>query len=143
MAELEGFYRDNGFPTARPHEKRLRNLASLLTSDIANHPSGALEALDLVEQARTGRKDIEEWLGNSTSAYFRPDGVTVTDLGPRPTTTTYSLDEVHRALLRYWKFLCPTGAERLRALEQWACFYEREQPGEYDHPHPCLGHLPL
>ena len=95
--------------------------------------------MDLVEKGRT---DIEEWLGNATSAYFRPDGVTITDLGPTEEETEYSLDEVHDALIMYWEFLCPAGEERRKALEEWAGFYEREHPGAWA-SHPCSGHLPL
>ncbi|MGH3376216.1 MAG: hypothetical protein ACRDP6_15890 [Actinoallomurus sp.] len=73
MSKIEGFYWDGRFPTANFRDARLRGLAGLLTSDIQRDGAGALDALDLVEQARGGRSDIEEWLGNSTSAYFRPD----------------------------------------------------------------------
>ena len=141
MSKIEGFSWDGRFPTANFRDARLRGLAGLLTSDIQRDGAGVLDALDLVEQARGGKADIEEWLGNSTSACFRPDGVTVTDLGPRPVTTTYSLDEVHEALLAYWEFLRPTGEERRRSLEQWALLDEREHPGAR-RPHPCLEHLP-
>ena len=141
MSKIEGFYWDGRFPTANFRDARLRNLAGLLTSDIQRDGAGVLDALDLVEQARGGRSDIEEWLGNSTSAYFRPDGVTITDLGPDPVTTAYSLDEVHEALVGYWVFLCPSSEERRRSLEQWAQLYEQEHPGA-GHPHLCLEHLP-
>ena len=67
--------------------------------------------------------------------------MTITDLGPWPVTTTYSLDEVHEALLEYWEFLCPTSEERRRSLEQWGHLYQREHPGT-ENPHPCLEHLP-
>jgi hypothetical protein len=91
---------------------------------------------------RPKQDHIEEWLGNSTSAYFRPDGVTITGLGPQPETAKYSLEEVHGTLLTYWLFLCPTGEERRQALEEWARCDEREHPGTQA-SHPCMGHLPL
>ncbi|SEG78184.1 hypothetical protein SAMN04489712_11242 [Thermomonospora echinospora] len=148
MSGIDGFYwwgESPGarFPTARLKDDRYRNLAGLLTSDIQTHGAGVLDALLLVEQARGGRTDIEEWVGNSTSAYFRPDGVSITDLGPEPQTQRYSLGEVHEALIKYWEFLCPSGGERRSALEEWARSYRQEHPQTTDPQHPCLAHLPL
>jgi hypothetical protein len=148
VSGVDGFYWWDGLPgarlpAARLRDDRYRHLASLLTSDIQTHGASVLDALLLVEQAQAGRTDLEEWLGNSTSAYFRPDGVSITDLGPKPETQRYPLDEVHEALIEYWGFLCPSGGERRCALEDWAGLYRREHPEVPDPQHPCLTHLPL
>jgi hypothetical protein len=97
----------------------------------------------LVEWARDGRPDIDEWLGDFTAAEFQPDGVFITDLGPVPETQRYSLDEVHEALIRYWRFVFPSAGERRDALRAWGRAYEREHPGVRDSRHPCIAHLPL
>jgi len=131
------------FPTGRPRDERFLNLGLLLTSDIHADGAIALEALQLVELAREGKDDLEEWLGNATSAYFRPDGVEITDLGPDPQTQHYSLDEVHASLIHYWKFICPSTEERRAALQEWARRYTMEYPETPDPQHPCLAHLPM
>ncbi|MBW8485555.1 hypothetical protein [Actinomadura parmotrematis] len=138
---FERAYRDGRVVTERPDDPRLINLATMLSSDIGGWGVPLLEALDLVERARAGH-DSGEWTANATSARYRPDGVTVTDLGPKPQRVRYSLDEVHQALLEYWEFLFPESGGRRKAVEEWAYWYEREHPGA-DHPHPCLDHLPL
>lgn len=128
------------YPAGRPREERFLNLALLVTTDIYTDHSSALEALQLVEEARAGRDDLPEWLGDSTSAYFRPSGVTITDLGPDPQPQHYTLDEVHETLVQYWVFLCPTAEERRASLQEWADFYAKNDPNPR---HPCLDHLPL
>ncbi|TDB91918.1 hypothetical protein E1264_00155 [Actinomadura sp. KC216] len=130
-------------PSARLDDDRFRNLAGLLTSDIRNDGAGLLEALMLVEWARDGRQDIDDWEGDSTAAEFRPDGVLISDLGPDPKTEQYSLDEVHEALIRYWQFIFPGTGERRNALEAWARAFEQENPDVENPQHPCLPHLPL
>lgn len=130
-------------PSARLGDDRFLNLASMLTSDIRTDGASLLDALMLVEWARDGRRDIDEWEGDSTAAEFLPDGVAITDLGPEQKTQRYSLDEVHEALIRYWRFLFPGAAERQNALKAWARAYEQEYPDAQNPQHPCVVHLPL
>jgi hypothetical protein len=147
VSGIEGFYwwdaPGGSLPAARLRDDRSRNLATLITGDVRTDGASLLEALMLVEWARGGKDDIEEWEGDSTAAEFRPDGVTITDLGPDPKSERYSLDEVHQALIAYWEFLFTSPGARQGALAAWAREYEQEFPGVTDPRHPCLGHLPV
>jgi hypothetical protein len=108
------------------------DLGTWLTSDVQNYAPACLELLGWVEDVRAGRATQHEWEGNSYHATILPEGVIASDLYS-DARTTYTLDEAHDVMLRYWRFLLSVGKDREGSIATWEL--------ENHRTHPCRDHL--
>ncbi|MEU8181368.1 hypothetical protein AB0B85_00120 [Micromonospora sp. NPDC049044] len=112
-------------------DRRFRDLASQLTSDVQNYAPDCLELLQCIDDAASGRSACEEFEGNSSVVRCTSAGVTVVSCGPVRSGTTYSVDEARTVILAYFEFLAPAAPDRERHLRTWEREHGRPFPGRH------------
>ncbi|MCZ7374979.1 hypothetical protein [Micromonospora sp. WMMC250] len=131
MADIEFGRNQFGAPTMTRGDRRFRDFASQLTSDIQNYAPDCLELLQCIDDVVSGRSAYEEFEGNSSVVRCTSAGVTVESLGPVPSGTTYGVDEARSLILTYFDFLAPSVEDRKRHLRTW----EQEHGGPFPGRH--------
>ncbi|MEU1644078.1 hypothetical protein [Micromonospora zamorensis] len=131
MGRVEFGRNQYGAPTMTSGDRRFRDLASQLTSDIQSYAPDCLELLQCIDDVVSGRSAYEEYEGNSAVVRCTPTGVTVDSLGPVPSGTTYTVDEAREVILTYFDFLAPSVQDRKRHLATW----EQEHGGPFPGRH--------
>jgi hypothetical protein len=131
MGRVE-FGRDRyGAPSLISGDRRFRDLASQLTSDIQNYAPDCLELLQCIDDVTSGRSAYEEFEGNSSVVRCTAAGVTVQSRGPVRSEVTYPVDEARAVVLTYFDFLAPAAEDRKRHLRTWEQEHGAPFPGRH------------